>query len=104
MGLRSHKIKPVMKVRIPFVLYMFDCIVADRNRIRSLQMKREFGALADNNPKSDNRMNEPIRLIDIPAIKTLEDKLLLGASLHGPLPHTLDAPIRDASLAVFGPL
>ena len=46
-------------------------------------------------------MNEPIRLIDIPAIKTLEDKLLLGASLHGPLPHTLDAPIRDASLAVF---
>ena len=48
------------------------------------------------------REGGPIRLIEIPAIRSLEDKLLLGATLHGPLPHTLDAPIREASMRVFG--
>lgn len=47
-------------------------------------------------------MTEMLRLIEIPAIRTLEDKLLLGTTLHGPLPHTLDEPIRETSLAVFG--
>ena len=43
-----------------------------------------------------------IRLIEIPAIRALEDKLLLVTSPRGQLPHTLDGPIHETSVSVFG--
>jgi hypothetical protein len=53
-------------------------------------------------PPEVNQEAKPVRLIEHPAIRALEDKILLQAPLHGPLPYTLNEPILDASIAVFG--
>lgn len=53
-------------------------------------------------PKAANTTSPPIRVLDLPGFRGIEDKLCIYTSIRDPLPPEIDAMIDDLSVATFG--